>query len=315
MKKVLKITGIIVLVLIVLVIILFQIIGSLPTPSADYWKNLETGGDIEAKYLQMGTYEADYYEETALQNFEKYEIWYPAELKNSDKKYPVIVVCNGTGWKASKSKHIYERYASWGFIVIGNEESHSWNGFGAEMTIRHLERLNDNQKTDDKENVFYQKIDFDNVGIIGHSQGGVGVINAVTDTEHKAVYKAVVALSPTNKELALGLEWPYDAAKVNIPVMLISGEGGGDDWVVTGEGLTSIYRDIHSPKIMMRRKNTPHGETQYSEDGYVTAWFMWHLQSDEEAAKAFIGDNPEILSNPLYQDQQVNLVSASDIHD
>lgn len=242
-----------------------------------------------------------------MQNFEKYEIWYPAELKDSNRKYPIIVVNNGTGWKASRSKNIYEYYASWGFIVVGNEESYSWNAFGAEMAIKHMQSLNDNRMINEKENVFYQKADFENVGIIGHSQGGVGVINAITNTEHKSIYKAAVALSPTNKELAEGLEWNYDESHIDIPIMLISGEDGGDDWVVTGEQLTAIYENINSEKNMMRRKSTAHGETQFSEDGYVMAWFMWQLQGDEEAAKAFIGDAPEIINNELYQDQRINM--------
>lgn len=175
------------------------------------------------------------------------------------------------------------------------------------MCIVHLQRLNENPIINDKENIFYQKVDFDNIGIIGHSQGGVGVINAITNTKHKNTYKTAVALSPTNKELAEALEWPYNAALINVPTMLISGEGGGDDWVVTGEGLTAIYDDIPADKVMLRRRNTDHGKTQYSEDGYVMAWFMWQLQGDEEAAKAFIGENPELLSNPLYQDQKINM--------
>lgn len=70
------------------------------------------------------------------------------------------------------------------------------------MSIRYLERLNENEKIEEKLSEFYQKVDFDHVGIVGHSQGGVGVINAITDTHHKKIYKAAVALSPTNKELA-----------------------------------------------------------------------------------------------------------------
>ena len=42
-------------------------------------------------------------------------------------------------------------------------------------------------------------------------------------------------------------------------------------------------------------------------DGYITAWFMWQLQDDEYAARAFSGDAPELMSNPLYQDQQSNI--------
>lgn len=307
LRKVLKIIGLILLAIIAIAIAGVQIISRLPTPSADYQEKLETGGVIEAEYLKNGSTETAYYEEAAMQNFEKYEIFYPSELASQNKNYPVIVVCNGTGWKASKSRPIYEHYASWGFIVICNEETYSWNAFGAEMAIRHLKRLNDNQTISDKENIFYQKIDFDHIGIIGHSQGGVGVFNAITDTDHKDIYKTAIALSPTNKELAQGLEWPYDAAKIDIPIMLVSGAGGGDDWVVTLEGLTDIYNDINSQKVMLRRKNTHHGATQYSEDGYVTAWFMWQLQGDENAAKAFVGDNAEILTNPLYQDQQTTI--------
>lgn len=58
---------------------------------------------------------------------------------------------------------------------------------------------------------------------------------------------------------------------------------------------------------MARRKDADHGDMLYFADGYVTAWFMWQLQGDSEAAKAFVGDNAEILSNELYQDQKSNL--------
>lgn len=302
----LKVIGIIIFCIVVLLVILLVCLSKMTAITKDYNKKIETGGDVEAKYLGDGAYEVSYYEEAAAQVFEKYEIYYPKELETEDKVYPVIVVCNGTGWKASKSKPIYERYASWGFLVIATEETHSWNAFGAEMCVVHLQKLNENPIINDKDNVFYQKIDFEHVGVVGHSQGGVGVINAITNTEHKNTYKTAVALSPTNKELAEAMEWPYNATLINVPVMLISGEGGGDDWVVTGEGLTAIYDDITANKVMLRRKNTDHGKTQYAEDGYVTAWFMWQLQCDEEAAKAFVGENPELLHNELYQDQKTN---------
>lgn len=42
----------------------------------------------------------------------------------------------------------------------------------------------------------------------------------------------------------------------------------------------------------------------YKAQGYVTAWFMWQLQGDEEASRAFIGNSPEIMNNDLYQDQR-----------
>lgn len=302
----LKVIGII---FIAIIILLFGFIFWLTHRDASlkdtYRENIETGGNIEASYLKDGPYATSYYEEAAMQVFEKYEISYPTELETENKKYPVIVVCNGTGWKGSLSKAQHQFYASYGFIVIATEETYSWNGFGAEMCVRHLERLNNDKGEDGETSIFYQKVDFNHVGIIGHSQGGVGVINAITNTDHKEVYKAAVALSPTNQTLALSLEWPYDASLIRTPIMLMAGAGGGDDWVITLEGLNSIYDQIPGNKIIVRRADTDHGNTATYNDGYVMAWFMWQLQGDEEAGKAFAGVGAEILNNSLYQDQQI----------
>lgn len=307
MRKALKIIGIIVLILIVGISILLKFLGSRPVVPANYTQDTETGGPIEAKYMATGSHEVSTYEEPVLQGFSKYTIDYPTELETTDEKYPVIVVCNGSGTPISKYLSVPEHFASWGFIVIGTEEEYDWSGFSAEMCIRHLQKLNDSESIGENKNVFYQKVDFDNVGIVGHSQGGVGVLNAITAQKHADIYKTAVSLSPTNKELAHNLEWDYDAALVDTPILLIAGAGGEDDWVITGEQLQSIYSDIDRNKVMLRRKDTPHNETLYAANGYVTAWFMWHLQDDDEAAKAFAGDNAEIYMNGLYQNQHANL--------
>lgn len=307
MKKVMKIIGIILLAAVVLCFAVLKILGSRPAAPKDYQKKVQTGGAIEAKYMANGACEVSKHEDACLLEFGKFIVYYPKELENSNKKYPVIVLCNGSGTPLSKYPAVAQHYASWGFVVIGTEEKNAWNAFGAEMSLRYLERMNENEQIEDKQSIFYQKIDFDNVGIVGHSQGGVGVINAITDTKHSSTYKTVVALSPTNKELAHNLFWDYDATKIKIPIMLISGAGGGDDWVVTGEQLQAIYDDIPSQKVAVRRADTPHGEVLYSPDGYVMAWFMWQLQGDEEAGKAFTGDSPEIMNNPLYQDQMADI--------
>lgn len=307
MKKGLKIAGIVLGGIVLLSIIGIAVAASLMSRATaapdDYYKTVETGGEIEGRYIANGSFEVSHYEEPSLQGFGKYEVFYPTELAGRDSQYPVVVFANGSGTPATKYPALLRHMASWGFIAIGTEEEFDWNGFASEMCIRHLIKLNESETIDDKKNVFYGKVDLTNVGITGHSQGGVGVINAITVQEHKDIYKAAVSLSPTNKELAAHIEWAYDATKVNTPIMLVSGASGGDDWVVTGAQLSSIYDDIAGNKIVMRRKDTQHGPMLYSADGYVTAWFMWHLQGDEEAAKAFAGGSPEIMSNDLYQDQ------------
>lgn len=55
----------------------------------------------------------------------------------------------------------------------------------------------------DSNSKFYGKIDIDNIGIGGHSQGGSGTINAVTAQDNGNRYKVMYAASaPT-------LEKPY----------------------------------------------------------------------------------------------------------
>lgn len=312
MKKVLIVIGVVLLLLVIAAALLLRYLGSRPAAPEDYQQTAETGGALEAKYMANGSYEVSVCEVPVLQGFQKYLIYYPSELETSNRQYPVIVVCNGSGTPLSKYPAVARHYASWGFIVIGTEEEYDWSGFSAEMCVRHLERRNNNRQIEEgKTNIFYQKVDLSNVGVVGHSQGGVGVLNAVTAQPHKDVYRAAVSLSPTNKELARNLEWDYDASLVDVPILLVSGAGGGDDWVVTGEQLRAIYDDIPSGKVMVRRKGTPHNEVLYSADGYVTAWFLWLLQGDAGAAGAFTDTDAELLGNGLYQDLAISLTPGA----
>ena len=310
MKNILIIIGIVLLLLVIGGLVFLKALGDRPAAPADYQSQTPTGGPIEAKYLVDGPYEVSVQRDDTLLDFGEFAVYYPTELETQTGRYPVIVLCNGTGTPLSKYPAVARHYASWGFIVIGTEEENSWNAFGAEMCLRYLERMDKNKTIatqGDRESLFYHKVDWERVGVVGHSQGGVGVINAVTDTRHKDVYKTAVSLSPTNKELAHNLFWDYDASLIEVPILLLSGEGGGDDWVVTGQQLQAIYDDVPGQKMMARRVATDHGEMLYMADGYVTAWFRWQLLDDAEAAGAFNGDSPELFGNPLYTDQQAEL--------
>lgn len=310
-KNILKIAGVVLVLLILLVITFLIYLSRKSAVEKDYMKKVDTGGELEDRYIQMGAYEVSYLESPAMQNFKKYEFYYPAEIISTEKKFPAVIFSNGTGVVGSKYSAILEHLASWGFIVAATEEEYSWNGFSSEMCLQKLLSLNHTENVDGWDsNPFYGKVDVERIGASGHSQGGVGVINAVTDTKHAELYKAVFCVSPTNKELSKALEWEYDASKINVPILLLSSTGRGDEaLVVSGEQLQSIYDDISDtvPKIMARRNDADHGEMLYCGDGYMTAWFLWQLQEDETAKKVFLGDRAEILDNPYYQDILSNL--------
>ena len=77
--------------------------------------------------------------------------------------------------------------------------------------------------------------------------------------------------------------------------------------VIPLEDMNNMFDRLGGEKFMARRIGAEHGQMLYTADGYVTAWFMWILQGDAYAAKAFLGDSPEIMNNPLYQDQRIDL--------
>lgn len=307
MKKVLKIIGIALLAIIILLVVLLFIASRRPAVAGNYTETVQTGGSLEAKYLAMGAHQTANRTMAAMSSFKSYDIWYPADMAE---KTPVVIFCNGTGVPASKYPALLKHLASWGFIAIGTEEEHSWYGFSAELCFRLVERLNKMQEVEGwEDNPFCGKVDLDNVGVSGHSQGGVGVINAITDTQHAGRYKAAYSASPTNKELAHTLMWDYDAGKVDIPILLVSSTGNGDEnLVVSGEQLQEIYEDIPGVafKAMARRNGADHGDVLYFADGYMTAFFLWQLQGDQGAAGAFCGEGAELLTNGLYQDQAID---------
>lgn len=304
MKKIMKVIGVICLIVLLLIAagvgFLYYVVYHAPMVPKEYWNKVKTEADIESYYLGYGNYQISYINEKAEKPVNKYVIYYPEEL-NQD-KYPVVVIVNGTGVFANKEKPLFEHLASWGFIVIGNYDGSTWSGQSADLTLDYLLKLNE-----DKNSIFYQKIDTGNIGITGHSQGGVGVFNEIQNNTHSDLYKCAVSISPTEEEMAKLLQIPYDASKTTIPIMLLAGT---ENDVISIKNLEKMYKTINSDKVMAIKSGQSHGEMLYSADGYVTAWFMWHLQNDTNAAKAFVGSNAEILNNPIYQNQNCQIVET-----
>lgn len=301
--KVLKIILIVIIVLIVLMLAFFFYIGRQPAVPKNYIDKVETGGEIEAKYLCNGKFVVKTEKVSIDAPSKEIEIFYPKELEIDAKTYPVVLYVNGTGVSADKYTEVFKHLASWGFIAIGNKDVASGEGDSSEQTISYL--LEQNENPDSK---FYHKVDTENIGIVGYSQGGAGMYNAITATEHSSIYKTGIALSPANETLAKNLEYPYDISKVTIPTLLLAGNGDKMEtgYVIPFDTMIKMYDRISSTtKVMAIKNDKKHAETLYVNDGYVTAWFMYYLKNDEEAGKAFFGDQPELKSNVLYQDVQI----------
>lgn len=277
----------------------------------DYYSQVQTYSGIESHYTKMGSLAVESQVFSSNESaFKTYKVWYPQNIKNFAGRYPVVVFANGTGVSYQKYEPMFAHLASWGFVVIGNDEEFSWSGLSSSKALALLDKLNL-----DKNSIFYNKLDTQKAGIAGHSQGGVGAINGATNFANSHQFKAVFTASTTKHELAKGLKWDYDISKIRVPYFSVAGLGQMD--AGNGKDAHSGIAPLHSMKsnfdniksgqltISARRKDANHGDMLYKGDGYMTAWFLYHLKGDNKAGQAFIGNKPEIANNNLWQDVQI----------
>lgn len=102
--------------------------------------------------------------------------------------------------------------------------------------------------------------------------------------------------------MAIGLD--YDPGKMSVSTLTLTAL---ENDVISLDGVNALSDAIPAETVTALRPGMDHGRMLHSVNGYVTAWFLWQLQGNEEAAKAFTGDSPELLANPLYQDAAFNL--------
>ena len=319
MKKVLKIVLILAVILLVLGIAAFQYIKSM-MPNGDgnndivegYYLNFKSDAPLEMKYSQLGPYETSYIEFASdNESIGKIRVWYPAKLESSSKTWPMIMVVNASGTPAASYEPFFPRLASWGFIVVGNEDGQTGNGETASLTLDYILNL-------PADSVLSGKIDYGNMGIVGYSQGGAGAICAVTNYENGARYKAMFTGSAAYPTLAKNMGWEYDVSKVTIPYFMAAGTGKSDDsgndpetsygGVSPLSALIANYDSITDevPKLRARAVGAEHEQMLMRSDGYMTAWMLYQLTGDEEAGTVFLGENAEILHNANWQDVEKN---------
>ena len=228
-------------------------------------------------------------------------------------EYPLIVVVNGSNTAALNYEPYFERLASWGFVVVGNDDRQAGTGISTALTLAYM--LEQNQNSD---SLFYEKMDVQNIGIAGYSQGGVGAVRAVTECKNSGLYKTIFTGSAAHSYLAK-MWGGYDASKVSIPWFMTAAAGTSDDTGATDAAtewlgvapLSSLVENYDAMpdyvfKLRARVAGAEHEEMQMKTDGYMTAWMLYQLQGDEEAGKALTGENAEILRNANWQDIEKN---------
>ena len=277
---------------------------------SSYIEKIKTSFPIENRFRNYGIYASSdiTFENVGIERVKTIKIYYPNEMiLFPGKKYPLVIMVNGTGIEYPKYEPILKHLSSWGFIVAGNDDPSTATGDSVVKTLQYILNLNNSNNS-----IFYNKIDIDKIGLSGHSQGGCGVFNAITKHNDLSKYfKCAFASSTTTKSLIA--QWKlepfkYEPEKVNIPIMMVISNGNWDKSICpyneTKENYDKISKNLK--KVLGVRKDVDHGDMLVAHDPYMTAWFCYILLNDSEAGKAFCGNNVEFLNNNNWENCEIN---------
>lgn len=276
-----------------------KLFDKIPAVSDDYQKAFDYQGTLEKKYAMNGQYQVEEYSiEDEDEKIKYHDIYYPSDIKATARQWPLVVIANGTGIPARKYRAIFRHLASWGFIVVGNQEEWAWEGKSSSKSQDIVLRENDNPQSP-----LYHKVDTMHIGLVGHSQGGMAVYTGASRFSNSHRYKALCTQSGTAIMLADSLGWDF-LKEVKAPMLMMGGCGDFDAKALCKlDDMKKSYEGIGSKqKILGRIKNIDHGDVLKCGDAYMTAWMRYWLFGDTVAAKCFIGNDAEILTNEGWRD-------------
>lgn len=261
---------------------------------------------------------------------DSYDIWYPADLRPGV-THPVITWGNGTMAHPREYAYLLSHLASWGFIVIAADRTDTGTGVQMLDAVRYLAAQNS-----DPSSIFHGKVDTDSVGAMGHSQGGLGALNALA--RGAGVVDTAVTLEMPLAAVCSSLP-PVDGQSTCVDTSAITSGSvllvnGSADGISPGTqplpaeliGLQSMqaYYDAlpaNVPKARAALVGAQHNDIQGQPDctnysctegvyrylGYSAAWFRGQLRDDPAAHDAFVAGTGEFLHNPHWSEQASTL--------
>jgi len=219
-----------------------------------------------------------------------YDLFYPSQLGANGFKHPILTWGNGSFGMPSLYTGVLNQLVSWGFVIIASTSE--WTGTGNEILAGAQDIVSLNN---DPCSVFYNQLNTNAVGAIGHSQGAGGSDRA---TLHSGgLIKTVV---PINLPAPIWVNQSdaFNLAQLTVPVLFL---GGSNDWLIAPPwALLEYYIEVPGAAAMLVLNDADHLTIQGSGGrylGYLTAWMMYQLQGDQYARGAFVGAPPEANSN------------------
>jgi hypothetical protein len=182
----------------------------------------------------------------------------------------VILWGNGTFTTPSIYDGLLRHLASHGFIVAAANTSNAGSGQEMLQGLATLTTWNGQSG-----NRFYQKVDLENVGTTGHSQGGAGSIRAGADPRVDTVFP---------------MAGPGNLSAVHVPVLHLVGAND----TLKSSALSSFNSATGIPAAYAELAGADHLTFLGNGGGFrgaATAWARWQLMGDNTAKSQFVGEN------------------------
>jgi uncharacterized protein YciI len=231
-------------------------------------------------------------------------VFRPKDLSAFGDKNKLPIIAWGNGACANSPwEHInfLSEVASHGFLVvaIGPMPQEGQRGGGKSTSSQMIDAINwAIAQNSDKNSPYYNKIDITKIAVSGMSCGGLQTLETAPDPR---VTTAVICNSGILGDAGSGMSGMPNLKKdhllkLHTPTLYIL---GGETDIAYNNGMDDFKRINHLP-VFVANMNVGHGGTYSKPHGgefakVATAWYLWQLKGDEEAAKMFKG-NPAGLS-------------------
>ncbi len=245
----------------------------------------------------------------------KFDLYYPTNLGANGFVHPILTWGNGSFALPLQYDYFLRHMASWGFAVIATEDQQTGVGQTILDGANFLVHANS-----DPASIFFHKLNVNQIGAFGHSQGAGGAGNALIKSS--GLIKTVIPIElPARIWCTLGSNCFEPANLTSGSVFFIDGSA---DFPVSpptqtpqtsGEQSVQAFYDA-TPSSVRKVKGTligpNHNDVQGQPDcshatfpcvngvhgylGYPTAWFMDQLQGDGVAHAAFVNGTGEMFA-------------------
>jgi len=212
-------------------------------------------------------------------DYSLYTIFRPACMKDGE-TYPVITWANGTCGLTHGYALLLGTVASHGFVIIASNST--WTNTAPTDTVQEVALDYAKALNEDSKSVLHNRLQMDEIGAMGHSQGAAATLKAAADSRVKSVIFWNKAT--TNDKPFLDVSGDRDV-----------GGGAASNLETATNGATKPGAWVFYHQIMETGGNTTGHLVLMEQPDRVwelaVAWWKWQLKSDTDAKKMFVGDS------------------------